>query len=1202
MELGEALSEGRIGPQQVAIDESSIHGSLTISGRHRLSLESTSSFASVRANVCVFKGRWMYEATLGTGGVQQIGWATLDTTFTDENGVGDTKDSYAYDGKRVKKWNGAPKAYGLPWAGGDVIGCLLDLDDGRVTYYRNGELLGVAFTQVECQRAGVAYFPALTLSQFERCTLNLGHRPFEYPVPGYRPLQASPATKVSQRVTYLITALKSLLTQRDLTFNQSLSCASVLFDRMVPHLRSPYLMSSGFVPLLWDLYRMGEDPESIGLVTKLFHILEVCLHADDYTYVVESALDYLAYRVLISPTCVPEGAKYQIRSVNSNSASVQGSLLSLKVIYELLSYRPAKIAMLRGSTLSLFLETILYTKEPSVNDLSQLFPLVWWNGCGSADTNQKSMNNALARARVAHGKAEEFVQEIHLLFADDSDPFDEDDTHTMEILSGSPANAWGAWVTDYVRRETNRRWTRHSSSRTAHLSLFFLLLRRLEKPMTERNANGQLAVFDNFPFEDIILHKCYEKFKCTRLGGLLSYLKKEKPFHSRPEAESDLVEREPLTPPSAVASSPRQPRSSALSSALFTTPSTSNVTDNSGESSSTSSASSSSSASISSGASPTVAVTPFAAPRPITAPSPPTPIPSARMSLGIVSSSPTGSPASFNPEFSPHSPAIRQLRNSIDMPTSTPQLLHATMMLVMSRISIWIKRYGFARSDQLSAISHYAASIEMKKQGGLSSLFKKEMDRITDQAVDSTRVYCSYMAFLFHPSRVAGLYQLCGYLAEFFQATYSTYAYEYIPQFYLWFFADLVTSLTDPTASLPFSREPVASIISYVCSHLEDDRIANPENRGLVLQAVALIMQYPDMSSAIEENPAARKHLIPSLLHAFNGRSWFPVSWMLLSLWKRESAFGATNDVHFNVDIFAGILRDQVMKENRKLFDEFLNKLFNNLNWGLSELVVSLGEYRDGGMNNKQLKRRVLDVYDVANALTRLLDCLGGIVPEVFLANQVNANRLVELLLSLLNRTTYGKDSQLFLDFAAKSAAFKKGRPTLPVAALGTMDALWKANCSGTYPIDFVDTIASQDVLNVDVLKHVSTPQWRDEFLAAHQDALSFPDVSVLIAAILKRVDELAADEVDDSDAPDEFLDPLMQTLMRDPVRLPSGILVDRPTIMRHLLNHANDPFNRAPLTVDDLIPADDIKKQIQEWIATKRAKGKEPAQATQKE
>jgi hypothetical protein len=102
----------------------------------------------------------MYEVTLGTSGIQQLGWATFDCRFTHEEGVGDSQVpppsrqqasafcplgscllgppppraralppraaashrralspmwaqfSYAYDGKRVKKWNIGSASYG----------------------------------------------------------------------------------------------------------------------------------------------------------------------------------------------------------------------------------------------------------------------------------------------------------------------------------------------------------------------------------------------------------------------------------------------------------------------------------------------------------------------------------------------------------------------------------------------------------------------------------------------------------------------------------------------------------------------------------------------------------------------------------------------------------------------------------------------------------------------------------------------------------------------------------------------------------------------------------------------------------------------------------------------------------------------------------------------------------------------------------
>ncbi|XP_050295346.1 ubiquitin conjugation factor E4 B isoform X2 [Anthonomus grandis grandis] len=71
-------------------------------------------------------------------------------------------------------------------------------------------------------------------------------------------------------------------------------------------------------------------------------------------------------------------------------------------------------------------------------------------------------------------------------------------------------------------------------------------------------------------------------------------------------------------------------------------------------------------------------------------------------------------------------------------------------------------------------------------------------------------------------------------------------------------------------------------------------------------------------------------------------------------------------------------------------------------------------------------------------------------------------------------------------------------------------------------------------------------------------------------------------------DAPDEFKDPLMDTLMTDPVLLPSGQIMDRSVIMRHLLNSNTDPFNRQPLTEDMLLPVEELKERIRIWKSEK--------------
>uniref|UniRef100_A0A670ZD81 RING-type E3 ubiquitin transferase n=1 Tax=Pseudonaja textilis TaxID=8673 RepID=A0A670ZD81_PSETE len=70
------------------------------------------NFGSIRATTCVYKGKWIYEVLISSQGLMQIGWCTLNCRFNQEEGVGDTPDSYAYDGNRVRKWNVTTTNYG----------------------------------------------------------------------------------------------------------------------------------------------------------------------------------------------------------------------------------------------------------------------------------------------------------------------------------------------------------------------------------------------------------------------------------------------------------------------------------------------------------------------------------------------------------------------------------------------------------------------------------------------------------------------------------------------------------------------------------------------------------------------------------------------------------------------------------------------------------------------------------------------------------------------------------------------------------------------------------------------------------------------------------------------------------------------------------------------------------------------------------
>jgi ubiquitin conjugation factor E4 B len=106
-------------------------------------------------------------------------------------------------------------------------------------------------------------------------------------------------------------------------------------------------------------------------------------------------------------------------------------------------------------------------------------------------------------------------------------------------------------------------------------------------------------------------------------------------------------------------------------------------------------------------------------------------------------------------------------------------------------------------------------------------------------------------------------------------------------------------------------------------------------------------------------------------------------------------------------------------------------------------------------------------------------------------------------------------------------------------------------------------------------------------------EGLSMEALASLPDCVDTSKQQVAKDEAILMHAPDEFLDEIMSTYMYDPVVLPSGHYVDRATITQHLLNDPTDPFNRKPLTIDDVQPALELKERMQQWLQEQKEQEK---------
>jgi hypothetical protein len=193
------------------------------------------SFESVRATCCAqASGVWYYEVTLFTSGIMQIGWATDRCTYKSEEGVGIGDDiySFAYDGQRGLLWHRQenwPHEH-KKWRQGDVLGVLLDLDDGRMKFSLNGTYLKKAFPLPKgYQRA--SFYPAASLMTFQHLEFNFGNSPYRHaPDSEFRSLnETGEMTAEEKRIIPRLVVLEQLRKEQ-LEEDDSPRC-QICFDR-----------------------------------------------------------------------------------------------------------------------------------------------------------------------------------------------------------------------------------------------------------------------------------------------------------------------------------------------------------------------------------------------------------------------------------------------------------------------------------------------------------------------------------------------------------------------------------------------------------------------------------------------------------------------------------------------------------------------------------------------------------------------------------------------------------------------------------------------------------------------------------------------------------------------------------------------------------------------------------------------------------
>ncbi|XP_035136413.2 ryanodine receptor 2 isoform X13 [Callithrix jacchus] len=84
-------------------------------------------------------GRWYFEFEAVTAGDMRVGWSRPGCQPDQE--LGSDERAFAFDGFKAQRWHQGNEHYGRSWQAGDVVGCMVDMNEHTMMFTLNGEIL-----------------------------------------------------------------------------------------------------------------------------------------------------------------------------------------------------------------------------------------------------------------------------------------------------------------------------------------------------------------------------------------------------------------------------------------------------------------------------------------------------------------------------------------------------------------------------------------------------------------------------------------------------------------------------------------------------------------------------------------------------------------------------------------------------------------------------------------------------------------------------------------------------------------------------------------------------------------------------------------------------------------------------------------------------------------------------------------------------
>ncbi|KAB0396972.1 hypothetical protein E2I00_000553 [Balaenoptera physalus] len=1008
--------EGRLGPSTVVLDHTGGFEGLLLVDDDLLGVIGHSNFGTIRSTTCVYKGKWIYEVLISSQGLMQIGWCTINCRFNQEEGVGDTHNSYAYDGNRVRKWNVTTTNYGKAWAAGDIVSCLIDLDEGTLSFCLNGVSLGTAFENLS-RGLGMAYFPAISLSFKESVAFNFGSRPLRYPFEGRLVEKESSEWQLQGQPTVLLTLAH-------------------IFHRFAPLLRKVYLVEAVLMSFLLGVVEAGTPTQAQSVVHQVLDLL--WLFMEDYE--VQDCLKQLMMSLLrlyrFSPIVPDLGLqiRYLRLTIAILSHEKSRKFLLSHVLFDVLR-----------SVVFFYIKSPLRVEEAG---LQELIPTTWW----------------------PHRSSRE-VQILKLLLNNQDDngaklsPVRGQDP---QLITASAFLPLKGEASRYIFLTKFRKFLQENASGRGNMPMLcppeymvcFLhrLISALRYYWDEYKASNPCATFSEEAYipPQVFYNGKVDYFDLQRLGGLLSHLRKTlkddlaskaniliDPLELQAATMDDLDEDEEPAP--AAAQRPMQalamggtlplPRPSWLSSPTL------------GRANRFLS---------------TAAVSLMTPRRPLST--------SEKVKVRTLSvEQRTLEGSQWNegllvgrPPEEPEQPLTENsLLEVLDGAIMMYNLSVHQQLGKMVGVSDDVNEYAMALRDTEDKLRR----CPKRRKDILAELTKSQ--KVFSEKLDHLSRRLAWVhATVYSQEKMQDIYWLlrvCLRTIEHGDRTGPLFAF--MPEFYLSVAINSYSALKNyfgPVHSmeeLPGYEETLTRLAAILAKHFADTRIVGTADiRDSLMQALASYVCYPNSLRAVERIPEEQRiAMVRSLLAPYEQRPWAQTNWILVRLW-RGCGFGyrytrlphllKTKPEDANLPSLqkpcpSTLLQQHMadlLREGSDVAPSFLNSVLNQLNWAFSEFIGMIQEIQQAA---ERLERNFVDsrqlkvcatCFDLSVSLLRVLEMTITLSVDHYPILVAVTGILVRLLVHGPASGTERATSVLLADpcFQLRSICYLLGQPEPP--------------------------------------------------------------------------------------------------------------------------------------------------------------------------